>query len=77
VAYLRLAPEGREAMRFPDVTVNLTDIDGNAFVILGTVQRALKRGGADAGEIREFITEAQSGDYDNLLRTVMKWVEVS
>jgi hypothetical protein len=61
---------------FPDVQVRLVGEDGNAFAILGRVQKALKRGGASAEQVSEFLKEAMSGDYDNLLQVVMRWVEV-
>jgi hypothetical protein len=61
--------------RFPDVRVQLIGGDGNAFAILGAVCQALR--GAGHGElVDEFLGEATSGDYDNLLVTVMRWVEV-
>ena len=63
-------------VRFPDVTVTLIGEDGNAFSILGKVQKALRRGGASAEEVTEFVDEATSGDYDHVLQTVMSWVEV-
>jgi len=61
--------------KFPDVHVQLTGRDGNAFVIIGAVSSALKRAGhREASD--EFIKEATSGDYDHLLRTAMEYVEV-
>ena len=60
-----------------NIEVELTGVNGNAFSILGTVARALKKGGATSDEIEEFRTEAMSGDYDHLLQTCMKWVDVS
>jgi hypothetical protein len=60
----------------PEVTVHLTGQDGNAFSILGRVQRALRQAGVSEGEITAFVDEACSGEYDHLLRTVMRWVEV-
>ena len=63
-------------VKFPDVEVKLVGEDGNAFAILGRVQKALKRGGASQEEVAEFMREATSGDYDNLLQVVMRWVEV-
>lgn len=63
-------------VKFPSVQVRLVGEDGNAFAILGRVQKALKRGGASSEECSEFVKEATSGDYDNLLQVVMKWVEV-
>lgn len=64
------------AIRFPEVTVKLVGEDGNAFAILGRVTKALKRAGASKEEVDEFMAEATSGDYDHLLQTVMRWVEV-
>lgn len=63
-------------VKYPDVTVQLIGADGNAFAILGKVQRALREAGADKAEIEDFMAEAMSGDYDHLLATVTAWVEV-
>ena len=63
-------------VRYPNVTVPLVGEDGNAFAILGRVQRALRKAGVPKEEIDAFIKEAMSGDYDALLATVMRWVEV-
>lgn len=61
--------------KYPDVTVQLTGEDGNAFAILGAVGRALRRAGhGDA--VDAFMAEATSGDYDNLLATAMRYVDV-
>ena len=49
--------------------------DGNAFSIVGRARRALLL--ADRGdEWVTFVDEATSGDYQNLLATVMDWFEV-
>jgi len=45
-------------VKFPNVQVRLVGEDGNAFAILGRVQKALKRGGASAEEVSEFFKEA-------------------
>lgn len=60
-----------------DVEVELSGNDGNAFAILGAVKKALKSAGATTEEQEQFFSEATSGDYDHLLRTACKWVEVS
>lgn len=60
-----------------DIDVTLTGVNGNAFAIIGTVTKALTRAGVSQDEIKEFTTEATSGDYDNVLVTCMKWVNVS
>lgn len=58
-----------------DIVVDLTESDGNAFMIMGKVARALKKGGYPE-LVDAFYKEAQSGDYDHLLRTAMEYVEV-
>ena len=60
-----------------DIDVELTGVNGNAFSVLSTVARALKKGGVTPKQIDEFRSEAMSGDYDHLLQTCMKWVNVS
>lgn len=58
------------------VKVKLVGEDGNAFAILGRVAQALRKHKVPTKEIEEFLKEAKSGDYDNLLITCMKWVDV-
>lgn len=64
------------APRYPNVTVQLTGEDGNAFAVLGTVIRALKDADVHVSELDFFREEAASGDYAHLLQTTMAWVEV-
>lgn len=59
--------------RHPDVVVQLTGTDGNAFAVLGRVRAALRKAGIDASE---FSAEATSGDYGHLLATCTAWVTV-
>lgn len=63
--------------KFPHIEVELVGHDGNAFAILGSVQRAMRRGGVSDADVKAFMDEATSGDYDHLLRTCMETVEVS
>ena len=58
-----------------DVCVKLVGTDGNAFAVMGKVTKALKRGG-HSELVDEFRAEAMSGDYDHLLQTCHKYVEV-
>lgn len=62
---------------YPDIKVQLTGRDGNAFAILGAVTKALRHGGLPEDRCALFVEEATSGDYDNVLATAMKWVDVS
>ena len=57
------------------IKVQLVGENGNAFAIIGAVTKALKRGGR-RDLVEAFQAEAMSGDYDNLLRTAMEYVEV-
>jgi hypothetical protein len=59
---------------YPQVQIQLVGQDGNAFFILGRVQGAMKRANLSKEQIKEFMDEATSGDYNHLLRTVMKYV---
>lgn len=63
-------------VKYPNIHVQLTGKDGNAFMIIGSVRQALKRGGVGGAEIHEFVNEATSGDYDNVIQTAMRWVDV-
>ena len=65
-----------ESPKYPLVNVELTGEDGNAFFIIGRVSRALRRAGVSDDDINEFTEEATNGNYDHLLQTVMKWVNV-
>ena len=58
-----------------DVKVQLSGEDGNAFAILGKVQKALKAAGRP-DLARKYFAEATTGDYDHLLQTTMKYVKV-
>lgn len=62
--------------KYPNIKAKLIGQDGNAFAIIGTVQRELRRGGVSADEINKFVTEATSGDYDNVIQTALRWVSV-
>ena len=60
--------------KYPNIEVNMVGEDGNAFAVMGRVSQALRRGGVSREEIDAYRKESTSGDYDNLLRTAMKWV---
>ena len=65
-----------EPIKYPEVQVQLTGNDGNAFAILGNCQKAARQAGLTKDQIDEFVNEAMSGDYDHLLHTCMKYFEV-
>jgi len=63
--------------KYPNVSVELTGHDGNAYNIIGRCLKAARRAGLGAGPIAAFQIEATSGDYDNVLQTAMRWFDVS
>lgn len=50
---------------------------GDPRMVMGDVMNALRKAGASREQVDEFLTEAMSGDADNVLRTAMKWVQVA
>jgi hypothetical protein len=64
-------------VRYPNISVRLTGENGNAFSIVGRVRKALRKSGAPKAEIDLFIAEAFAGDYNHVLQTCMKWVNVT
>jgi len=59
-----------------NVKVKLVGTDGNAFAIIGRVMQAMRRAKVEYSIIEAYKKEALSGDYDKLLETTMKYVEV-
>jgi hypothetical protein len=64
-------------VKYPEIEVELSSIDGNAFSIMGATTKALSRGGVPKEEQELYFKEATSGDYDNVISTTMKWVSIS
>jgi hypothetical protein len=58
-------------VKYPKIKVKLSGTDGNVFAILGTVRKAMKRGGVTTAELKAFTDEAMSGDYSHALATCM------
>lgn len=63
-------------IKYPEIEVELVGQDGNAFAIMASVSKAMRRAQVPQAEIDEYLKESTSGDYDNLLRTAMRWVSV-
>lgn len=59
-----------------DIDVELLGQDGNAFFIIGRIEKEMRRAGVSKRDMAEFREEAMSGDYNNVLTTAMKWVNV-
>ena len=64
-------------VKYPNIEVELVGGDGNAMVIMAKVARALRRAGVPQTEVDAYMAESMSGDYNNVLTTAMRWVDVS
>ena len=58
-------------------TVKLSGIDGNAFSIMGTVAKALRKAGFPKEHVDKYIEESTAGDYNNLMRIAHKYAHIS
>ena len=50
--------------------------DGNAFALMGYTSKALKREGL-GDKVKGMMDEATSGDYNNLIRVCMKYLDMA
>jgi hypothetical protein len=55
--------------------LDLTTVDGNAFMVMGAVGWSLRRAGNSQEVIDAFHGQAMAGDYDHLLRTAIAFTE--
>ena len=65
------------AIKYPAVKVKLSSNDGNAFAVLSACKYEAKKAGLKHDQIKEFMDEAISGDYDHLLQTCMKYFDIN
>lgn len=79
IASVKKTPTPRKkkvTVKYPDVSVQLTGKDGNAFNIMGEVNRALRRAG-HVEALEPFMAEATAAEsYDGFLQVVMRTVNV-
>lgn len=76
--------EEKSEVKYSRCLVKLTGTDGNAFSVIGTVTNALREhlrvintpSETIASEIKALREEMMSGDYNNVLATAMRWVNV-
>ena len=70
---------GKFVPKYPKAVIVLTKqpvSDGNAYVILIKLKKALKIAGVDQIEINQILEKAKSSNYDYLLKTVARSVTV-
>lgn len=62
-------------LKYPEIKIQLSGLDENAFSILARCKRAMIKNNIDEDTIKNFWDEATSEDYDHLLQTCMKWFD--
>lgn len=55
------------------VVMELVGLDGNAFSLMGEFSKRAKRQGWKDEEVNYVLEKCMSGDYNNLLRTLMEY----
>ena len=75
-AGLQTDPDDEGERASPRPRVRLVGTNGNAYAVLGRALRALRVAGWTKPERDAFAAEATNGDYDQLLRTIMKHLDV-
>lgn len=63
-------------VKYPHISLNMSQVDGNAYAIMGAVRRLLKRHGVSQDTVDEFTKEAKNGDYDHMIQTCMRWINL-
>lgn len=62
--------------KYPKAVVHLT-LTENAFEIMATVSKALRNNGATKEEVSQYTMDSMTGDYDDLIAAVHRWVTVA
>ena len=62
--------------KHPQIIVELTGYDGNAFAVLGRCRQAAQQAELPDEVIATFMAEAMATDYDHLLQTAMLWFDI-
>ena len=55
------------------VKISRSGPDGNAFVVMGRCQEALRSAGATSEDIQAYLAEAKAGNYEHLLAVSAEW----
>jgi len=57
------------------VDLDLLGLDGNAFMLIGAWRKQARQERWTSEEIEQVTDEAESGDYDHVLQTLMKYTQ--
>lgn len=59
-----------------DITVTTKGWSDARFIFVD-VEKAIRKAGATEEEVKNWYDEAMAGDYDHVVRTAMKWIQVA
>lgn len=62
-------------VRYPDIAITITDLEGHELVIIDRVARRLRNAGVPESEVEAFMKEAIKGDKEHCLRTIYRMVD--
>ena len=62
---------------FEGVKFDFSGVDSNAFNLIGVASGKACKAKVPADRIKEFQTEAMSGDYDHAIQTIMRYFDCS
>ena len=63
-------------VKYPNISVDLTTDEGNAFNIMLRVSTALRANEVDDEQIEKYLEQSCAKDYNHLLKTAGEWVNV-
>lgn len=63
--------------KYPNIKVNLSDIDGNAFNIMAAITTALRKNAVSDEQVEQYLADSTASDYNHLLVTAAEWVTIS
>lgn len=72
-----MAAKTKKVQTEAKLVLNLVGNDGNAWAILGRATRVARKAGWTKDRIDAIMKEATSGDYNDLLGTMMKYFDVT
>jgi len=59
-----------------DLQTDLSGPAGNAYAVMGNVESILKQLKRPPIEVKKYLKDAKSGDYNNLLKVTNEWVNL-
>lgn len=63
-----------ERPKYPKILVDHPGLNGDGYGLVLTISSNLSAFGASLAEVDQFVDEAFSGDYDDLIQTAGRWI---